>query len=87
MQKINIKFHENGTVSFQHRKILEFVPELSVSSNTKITVPNIPLLVSNIFANHFCCKIVKQIFFSVVNQPIKFVGFDNKKFNINTFNV
>lgn len=45
MEKINIKFHENGTVSFQHRKILEFVPELSVKCNAKLTVPNIPLLV------------------------------------------
>lgn len=46
MQKINVQFHENGTVSFQHKKILEFVPEMSVNTEEKLTVPNIPLLVS-----------------------------------------
>ncbi|XP_050299903.1 scavenger receptor class B member 1-like isoform X2 [Anthonomus grandis grandis] len=44
MEKVNIKFHDNGTVSYQHKKILKFVPELSVSQQHKITVPNIPLL-------------------------------------------
>jgi hypothetical protein len=45
MEKINIKFHENGTVTFQHKKILQFVPELSVDKNSRLIVPNIPLLV------------------------------------------
>ncbi|CAG2059514.1 unnamed protein product [Timema podura] len=44
MEKVNIKFHDNGTVTFQHKKILEFVPELSADKNVKVTVPNIPLL-------------------------------------------
>ncbi|XP_019765703.1 scavenger receptor class B member 1 isoform X2 [Dendroctonus ponderosae] len=44
MEKVNIKFHDNGTVSYQQKKILKFVPELSVDKNHKITVPNIPLL-------------------------------------------
>ncbi|XP_044738554.1 scavenger receptor class B member 1 isoform X2 [Chrysoperla carnea] len=44
MEKVNIKFHDNGTVSFQHRKILQFVPELSVNKDLKVMVPNIPLL-------------------------------------------
>nr|CAD7197427.1 unnamed protein product [Timema douglasi] len=44
MEKVNIKFHDNGTVTFQHKKILEFVPELSADKNAKVTVPNIPLL-------------------------------------------
>lgn len=46
MEKVNVRFHDNGTVSFQHHKILEFVPELSVDKNLRIVVPNIPLLVS-----------------------------------------
>lgn len=46
MEKVNIKFHENGTLSYQHNKILQFVPELSVHPNEKLTVPNIPMLVS-----------------------------------------
>lgn len=44
MEKVNIKFHENGTVTYQHNKILHFVPELSVDKDIKVTVPNIPLL-------------------------------------------
>ncbi|KAE8736895.1 hypothetical protein FOCC_FOCC017649 [Frankliniella occidentalis] len=44
MEKVNIAFHDNGTVTFQHRKILRFVPEMSVDRNTKIVLPNIPLL-------------------------------------------
>lgn len=45
MKKVNIRFHENHTVSYQHEKILQFVPELSVDKTTRITTPNIPLLV------------------------------------------
>lgn len=44
MEKVNIRFHDNGTVSFQHNKILQFVPELSVDKDQKLIVPNIPLL-------------------------------------------
>lgn len=44
MEKVNIKFHDNGTLSYQHKKILKFVPDLSVDKDLKITVPNIPLL-------------------------------------------
>jgi hypothetical protein len=48
MEKVNIKFNNNGTVTYQHKKILEFMPHLSVIKNDeiKLTVPNIPLLVS-----------------------------------------
>lgn len=48
MEKVNIKFNNNGTVTYQHKKILEFMPHLSVITNDeiKLTVPNIPLLVS-----------------------------------------
>lgn len=46
MEKVNIRFHDNYTVSYQHKKILQFVPELSVDKNQRITTPNIPLLVS-----------------------------------------
>jgi hypothetical protein len=60
MEKVNVKFHDNYTVSYQHKKILHFVPELSVDGNLQITTPNIPVLVSmiffieiNNFANYF----------------------------------
>ncbi|XP_017756688.1 PREDICTED: scavenger receptor class B member 1 [Eufriesea mexicana] len=44
MEKVNIVFHNNGTVSYQHKKILNFVPEMSKDKDLKVTVPNIPLL-------------------------------------------
>ncbi|XP_076163294.1 scavenger receptor class B member debris buster [Ptiloglossa arizonensis] len=44
MEKVNIVFHNNGTVSYQHKKILNFVPELSKDKNMRLMVPNIPLL-------------------------------------------
>lgn len=46
MEKVNIRFHENYTVTYQHKKILQFVPELSTDKNLKVITPNIPLLVS-----------------------------------------
>ncbi|XP_034947264.1 scavenger receptor class B member 1 [Chelonus insularis] len=44
MEKVNIVFHDNGTVSYRHKKILNFVPELSKDSDLEVLVPNIPLL-------------------------------------------
>jgi hypothetical protein len=45
MEKVNIVFHNNGTVSYQHKKILNFIPEMSRDGDLKVVVPNIPLLV------------------------------------------
>jgi len=60
MQKVNVKFHENNyTVSYQHKKILQFVPELSIDKDTPITTPNIPLLV-RILSNNLSVKLVMQ---------------------------
>lgn len=56
MEKVNVKFHDNYTVSYQHKKILQFVPELSVDKNLRITTPNIPLLVRHFFLNIFFCE-------------------------------
>ncbi|XP_043285860.1 scavenger receptor class B member 1 [Venturia canescens] len=44
MEKVNIVFHNNGTVSYQHKKILNFVPEMSKDIDLRVLVPNIPLL-------------------------------------------
>ncbi|XP_066584790.1 scavenger receptor class B member 1 [Prorops nasuta] len=44
MEKVNIVFHNNGTVSYQHKKILNFVPEMSKDIDLRVMVPNIPLL-------------------------------------------
>lgn len=59
MEKVNIVFHNNGTVSYQHKKILNFVPELSKDKDLRVLVPNIPLLVSLLqtFINFPKCKI------------------------------
>lgn len=60
MEKVNVMFHDNGTVTYQHNKILKFVPELSTGDKyEKLTVPNIPLLVGSSliawnFVNLFC---------------------------------
>ncbi|CAG9794598.1 unnamed protein product [Diatraea saccharalis] len=50
MEKVNIKFHDNDTVTYQHNKILRFVPEMSVDKNQKLVVPNIPLLTVTSFS-------------------------------------
>ncbi|XP_051154988.1 scavenger receptor class B member 1 [Leptopilina boulardi] len=44
MEKVNIVFHNNGTVTYQHKKILNFVPEMSKDKELQLIVPNIPLL-------------------------------------------
>lgn len=45
--KKNLKFHPNGTVSFNQEKIFEFQESLSNGSEDDlVVVPNIPMLVS-----------------------------------------
>ncbi|XP_030749243.1 scavenger receptor class B member 1-like [Sitophilus oryzae] len=61
MEKVNIRFHDNGTVSYQHKKILRFVPELSVDRTHKITVPNIPLLTLSTQSNNMGYWLQKTI--------------------------
>lgn len=53
MEKVNIVFHDNGTVTYQHKKILNFVPEMSKDANLRVHVPNIPLLVSALECNAY----------------------------------
>ncbi|CAG9834212.1 unnamed protein product [Diabrotica balteata] len=88
MEKVNIKFHDNGTVSFQHKKILQFVPELSVNKDQKITVPNIPLLTLSTMSNNLGYFVQKGIsvmlsigsykpFISITADELVF-GYDDK---------
>lgn len=63
MEKINIKFQNNGTVTFQHRKILQFVPELSISNQEKLTVLNVPLMALSTQSNSLGYMIQKTISF------------------------
>lgn len=67
MEKTNIKFHDNYTVTFQHKKILQFVPELSVDKNQRIVTPNIPLLVS-LIAELYKIFLLRIIFFNIFSR-------------------
>ncbi|KAF2883476.1 hypothetical protein ILUMI_22693 [Ignelater luminosus] len=65
MEKVNIKFHDNGTVSYQHKKILQFIPELSVNKQEKLTVPNIPMLALSTLSNSLGYFLQKTISFAL----------------------
>lgn len=52
MEKVNIKFHDNDTLTYQYNKILRFVPEMSVDKKLKLVVPNIPLLTVTSFSHN-----------------------------------
>jgi len=46
VERINVEFNENGTVTYQERRSNEFVPEMSQGDpeHLTITVPNLPLI-------------------------------------------
>jgi len=45
LERVNVTFNDNGTVSYQESRTIVFVPELSYSSLDKvIRVPNVPLI-------------------------------------------
>lgn len=73
MEKVNIKFHDNYTVTYQHKKILQFVPELSVDKNQRITTPNIPLLTISTQSNYLGYFLTKTI--SLVLTATKYKPF------------
>jgi len=46
-EKVNLTFHDNGTLTYNQQKVYRFDPEQSVGSEDDIVVvPNIPMLVS-----------------------------------------
>ncbi|XP_053667228.1 lysosome membrane protein 2 [Anopheles marshallii] len=73
MEKVNIKFHDNYTVTYQHKKILQFVPELSVDKNLRITTPNIPLLTISTQSKYLNFMLAKTI--SVLLTATKYEPF------------
>jgi len=88
MEKINIKFHENGTVTFQHNKILQFVPEMSVDRNSRVIVPNIPLLVRSLSVLHYARKnkILNFVNYAHLGEGFKFLkNFQNSISNLRNF--
>ncbi|XP_065208323.1 lysosome membrane protein 2 [Planococcus citri] len=60
MEKVNTRFYDNGTTEFQHFKVLNFVPEMSIAGAEDLvfTVPNIPLLTLTTMANNLHWGIV-----------------------------
>lgn len=46
VERINVEFNENGTVTYQEKRSNEFIPELSQGDpkHLTITVPNLPLI-------------------------------------------
>ncbi|XP_041971164.1 scavenger receptor class B member 1 [Aricia agestis] len=58
MEKVNIVFHDNDTVTYQHKKILRFVPEMSVDKSQKLVVPNIPLLTVTSFSPNLASMLI-----------------------------
>lgn len=46
-EKVNLQFHENGTLTFNQRKTFKFDAENSAGSeDDMVVIPNIPMLVS-----------------------------------------
>ncbi|XP_044003767.1 scavenger receptor class B member 1 isoform X3 [Aphidius gifuensis] len=87
MEKVNIVFHSNGTVSYRHKKILNFVPEMSKDGDTRVLVPNIPLLtlssqskslprIVNLGLSMFISGIDQKPFVPVTAQELVF-GYDD----------
>ncbi|KAI8433458.1 hypothetical protein MSG28_015493 [Choristoneura fumiferana] len=48
MEKVNIKFHDNDTITYQHNKILRFVPEMSTVTSFS---PNMAGFIFNLFVS------------------------------------
>lgn len=74
MEKVNIKFHDNYTVTYQHKKILQFVPELSVDRNLRVMTPNIPLLVWIQFGFDFSCSMKWNEIFSAGKKKVSLIS-------------
>lgn len=46
-EKVNLVFHDNGTLTYNQQKVYRFDPDQSVGSEDDVVVvPNIPMLVS-----------------------------------------
>lgn len=55
-EKVAVAFNDNGTVSFQQKKVFKFDSEQSVGDiEDMVVVPNIPMLVSLPSSVHGVC--------------------------------
>lgn len=83
MEKVNINFYDNFTVSYQHKKILQFVPELSIDKNTRIITPNIPLLTLTSLSSklgYFLSKTISMVLTAAKFEPFISVTADQLVF-------
>ncbi|XP_055842453.1 lysosome membrane protein 2 isoform X2 [Episyrphus balteatus] len=83
MEKVNVNFYDNFTVSYQHKKILQFVPELSIDKNTKIITPNIPLLTLTSLSpklGYFLSKTISMVLTAAKFEPFISVTADQLVF-------
>ncbi|KAK6645191.1 hypothetical protein RUM43_001467 [Polyplax serrata] len=52
-EKVNIKFNDNGTISYQMKKVFVFDPENSIGSeDDMVVIPNIPMLSATSQSKH-----------------------------------
>ncbi|XKL65381.1 hypothetical protein PGB90_008801 [Kerria lacca] len=52
-EKVNLKFHDNGTLTFNQRKIFKFDPERSAGNEEDmVVIPNIPMLSATSQSKH-----------------------------------
>lgn len=73
MERIEVKFYDNGTVSFQERRTIQPLPHLSKGSfNDTILVPNIPFLTILAAASQgdFAIQTVTSTVFSAVEARL-----------------
>jgi len=67
-EKVNLTFHDNGTLTYNQQKVYRFDPEQSVGSEDDIVVvPNIPMLVSYIPMLYRTTDTVLQIYQSLTS--------------------
>jgi len=87
-EKVNVVFNSNGTVSYQEKNSFTFVPERSAGhwpNQEYLTVPNIPLLVSQLSYVHFFWESERKLKFDLVRICILTVTTEYKKhFSRNT---
>lgn len=75
VERINIEFNENGTVTYQEKRSNEFVPEMSQGDpeHLTITVPNLPLISA-------ISKSVDTFYITQKFMSLVFAGFNIKPF-------
>lgn len=83
VERINVEFNKNGTVTYQEKRSSEFVPEMSQGDpeHLTITVPNLPLISAlSKSANEFSNFVPRKLT-SMILDGFQVKGFLNLKIN------